>query len=142
MIRIVRHITILLLCALLPCSCVRTPNKMIKAAFSIDIKDINYTLVEKVERWTINGDGNCFLRLSLKETSKEELDLLKNRMISLGASQLPIEENLMVVNYANNMANQTFKRGWYLLLTPNWDDSRLLIFDEENKELITCYIIM
>ena len=141
MSRIIRTRIIILLCALLLCSCARTPNKIVEAVFSMDIKDIHYRQMEKVDQWTINGDGHCFLRLSLKEASMEELDRLKNRMISLGASQLPIEENLIVVNYVANMVNHAFKRGWYLMSTPNWDDSRLLIFDEENKELLVCYII-
>lgn len=135
---------LILLAATLSCHSLSIP-KRINVAFGIDIRDIEYSIIEEDEYWIpFNGNGHWYICLSLNSLSFSDEELIQKQMIGKGGIPLPSNETYTVLPDQNlkpyfKPYSDTYKyRGMYILNHTSSDphDFELFIFDVTNKRII------
>lgn len=135
---IMKHYVLpLVILLILSISCQRSINQTV-AFFGVNLKGIEYEVVDQYDRWIpFNGNGECYLRLSLSKTNDDNINRIAAQMIDKGARQLPLKERDIIIPgrlrqyYSSN-------DGLYVLKVDNNDarDYYLLILDEALKEIL------
>lgn len=118
-------------------SCKRSIPRTI-SLFGVDVRGLNYSIIDQIDSWCPNGDGEYYLRADLDTTQVERIEQLKLRMLENGAKKLPIEENSIVGRINQYRRDNGPGKGLYILNIDSKDnrDYRTLIFDEIKHELI------
>lgn len=115
----------------------RTPEKILKQQFNIDLSNFNYSVISFQEEWGDNGDGFCQIVFNLEEITPNNLDYLK----SINAKSLPIVERTSPNELAWEYLNA--KNGLYLYDVSSDDirNFKLFIVDTNNKKAVLYYQI-
>lgn len=115
----------------------RTPEKILKQQFNIDLSDFNYSVMSFQEEWGDNGDGFCQIVFNLEKITSNNLDYLK----SMNTKTLPIIEKLSPNELDWNYLNS--KNGFYLYNASSDDirNFKLFIIDIKNKKAVLYYQI-
>jgi hypothetical protein len=115
----------------------RTPEKILKQQFDIDLSNFNYSITSFQEEWGDNGDGFCQIVFNLDEITPNNLDYLK----SINAKSLPFVERISPNELAWEYLNA--KNGLYLYDVSSDDvrNFKLFIVDTKNKKAVLYYQI-
>ncbi|MBV7441423.1 hypothetical protein KRX57_08310 [Weeksellaceae bacterium TAE3-ERU29] len=110
-----------------------SPQKQIERIFNINIEASGLELLNKEEKWDINGDGDKLLIYNYEKINLESFGPLK---------QLPIQEELEVNGLPSQYKN--LKVGYYKVILDDFDnrDMDILIVDPSNKKIIVYVQIM
>lgn len=128
--------------------------KEVISGFNVDIGGVDYKVIEKDSQWIsmvpMIGDGHYYAKVSLAPSSPECIERIKLQMVKQNAKHLPISEKGLLPDpafsdYLNDSTGvyifDVFKRfeeeGMLSYGEPL--SYRLLILDEEKKELIAFY---
>ena len=122
------------------CIC-RTPEKILKVQFNIDINVFDFTVDTFEESWNKNGDGVCFIKFKINQVYQKDIDYLVN----MGAKPLPISDTTICVTHKIQEEYLSGNHIGYYLYDQEISDPRdfkLFIFDIENKEAVLYYQIL
>ncbi len=119
----------------------RTPEKILKTQFNIDINIFDYAVDTFDESWNKNGDGSCFIKFKINQIHQEGIDYL----INMKAKPLPVSDSMALVIHKIQKVYSTGNHAGYYLYDQEISDPRnfkLFVFDVENKEAILYYQIL
>ena len=113
----------------------RTPNRIIKQVFDINLKEDNYKTKLFREQWDLNGDGYCLIVLSNIE--------LEDIHISGEIKELPLDLEQLPPSEISN-GQMIPKTGVYQIKFQPSDGRSfdLFIYDSKKKEALFYYQIL
>lgn len=108
----------------------RTPNKILKTVFKIEIKN-GYKVLETKEQWDLNGDGYYYCKIA--------------NVTFLDISKIDFKKDLIIKNLPPNSINKNeFKEKLYYLEFDENDERnfKLLLYNSNKNELVVYYQIL
>ena len=120
----------------------RTPESVLKAAFSISLKGFDYSVGTFEEQWHPNGDGHTLVIYKFNKLTQENIDYLKG----FGLKSLPVSEEDCELMIFNKIPKKFFKsdQGYYIYKPESAQDTdyKVFIVNIEKKIAVLYYQYM
>lgn len=125
------------------CFLKHTPESILKANFSISLKNFDYSVETFEEQWSANGDGQALAIYKFNELTRENINYLKG----FALHPLPISEKERELMIFNEIPKEYFEvdTGYYIyeqLSTHDIRDYKVFIIDTEKKNAVLYYQYM
>jgi len=121
----------------------RTPEKVLKIMFNINLKDFDYDVETFEEKWCPNGDGQAFIILKINKLTQKNVDYLKG----FAFKRLPISAEDSELMDFNEIPKEYFNvnTGYYIyepLSNHDIRDYKILVVDTVKNIAILYYQYM
>lgn len=120
----------------------RTPEKLVKLHFDINLKEFDYTIDFFEDEWCPNGDGHTLIIIKFNSLRPDNIDCFKN----MGMKSLPVSEEDLSQMLAPKHYLKADK-GYYLFCPESngiktATDFKIFTVDTENEIAVLYYSVM
>ena len=126
-------------------SCDGPSKNRINRIWNINIHHLNISVLEYEERWFLSN-GYCYIEMSTKKSSKNQIDNFKKQLLAMDAKPLASyrekefslptmfkeKENKYLTQYCNGLFYSNEYRD---------SERKIIILDEDENKIILCYYI-